>query len=182
MLVYTDLITGDEMMSDSYPREPVLDAEGEEIEGMFQVASRMVVVGGDDVDIGCGNAFGGESEDAKVDDSVEKENNIISEARGFGYTEMPFNAKSELKTYLKEYFRRVRSELKSQGKPQEEIKAFMGTANGIARYLVANFSDLEFYTGRSMNPEGSIAFAMYHGENATPHFMYIEGGLRQDKF
>ena len=37
---------------------------------MWQVESAMTVKGADNVDIGCGNAFGGDEE--VVDDSVEK--------------------------------------------------------------------------------------------------------------
>lgn len=45
----------------------------------------MVAVGGGDIDIGCGNAFGGAGEDEGVDDSVAKENSIAGQS-GFKYT------------------------------------------------------------------------------------------------
>lgn len=37
MLVYKDLISGDEMMTDAFPRNPVTDDEGNVVEGMFEV-------------------------------------------------------------------------------------------------------------------------------------------------
>lgn len=37
MLVYKDLISGDEMMTDAFPRLPVTDGDGNVIEGMFEV-------------------------------------------------------------------------------------------------------------------------------------------------
>lgn len=37
MIVYKDLISGDEMMTDAFPQKPVLDGEGNTIEGMFEV-------------------------------------------------------------------------------------------------------------------------------------------------
>lgn len=46
----------------------------------------MIAVGSGDVDIGCGNAFGGAGEDEGADDTVEKENNIAGARGGFGYT------------------------------------------------------------------------------------------------
>lgn len=48
--------------------------------------SANVAVGGGDIDIGCGNAFGGAAEDEGADDTVEKENNISGARAGFGYT------------------------------------------------------------------------------------------------
>lgn len=37
MLVYKDIITGDEMMTDAFPQKPVVDDDGTVIEGMFEV-------------------------------------------------------------------------------------------------------------------------------------------------
>jgi Translationally controlled tumour protein len=37
MIVYTDVITGDEMMTDAFKQNPVKDAEGNEVEGLFEV-------------------------------------------------------------------------------------------------------------------------------------------------
>lgn len=138
MIVYKDLFSGDEVISDSYKIQPVID-EGEEVRsfstpppqknnknkkmgvlscivgllyklvcssigswalglnenilmpkslqvpGLFEVESTLVAVGGGDVDIGCGNAFGGAGEDEGVDDSVAKENSISGQS-GFKYT------------------------------------------------------------------------------------------------
>jgi Translationally controlled tumour protein len=39
MIVYTDVITGDEMMTDAFKQHPVKDAEGNEVEGLFEVRS-----------------------------------------------------------------------------------------------------------------------------------------------
>ncbi len=58
---------------------------GEEVPGMFEVESALVTVGGGDIDIGCGNAFGGGGEDEGADDSAAKENNV-SGPSSFSYT------------------------------------------------------------------------------------------------
>lgn len=58
---------------------------GEEVPGLFEVESAMIVVGGGDIDIGCGNAFGGAAEDEGADDSAQKENNV-SGPSSFSYT------------------------------------------------------------------------------------------------
>ena len=50
--------------------------------------------GGDDVDVGCGNAFGGAEEEAGTD--VEMVNNVIN---AFQYTETQIGEKSDLKEW-----------------------------------------------------------------------------------
>ncbi|CAM9912347.1 unnamed protein product [Heterosigma akashiwo] len=181
MLVYKCMFTDDELMSDSYKIKDIVDEDGEVVPGLFGVESKIVAVGGGDIDIGCGNAFGGD-DDAGGDDGVEKENNIISESAGFGLTEMPFNSKAEFKAFLKDYVRKVRSEMKSNGVPQEEIKQMMNEAPIFVKYLLSQYSELQFYVGRSMDPEGTMIFARFYGEDLTPTFVYIKAGLKQEKF
>lgn len=57
MKLYTDAFTGTEVLSDSYKMVP--DYEG----AVSKVKARMIVKTEDDIDIGCGNAFGGAGED-----------------------------------------------------------------------------------------------------------------------
>mmetsp|Transcript_10879 Transcript_10879/g.16067 ORF Transcript_10879/g.16067 Transcript_10879/m.16067 type:complete len:181 (-) Transcript_10879:425-967(-) len=180
MLVYKDLFTGDELMSDSHKINPVVDEDGEEVPGLFEVESRTIAVGGDNIDIGCGNAFGGGDED--VDDNVEKENNIISESAGFGYTEIPFGSKAEFKAYLKDHVRKIRSELKANGKPQAEIKQFMSEAPEFVKWLLGMYSEFQFYVGRAINPEACFVYAYYKEGALNPTFVFIKEGLLQEKF
>jgi Translationally controlled tumour protein len=85
----------------------------------LQVESETTVKGATDVDIGCGNSFGGGGDDEGVDDAgAEKVNNVIEP---FGFSECPFGSKTELKDYLKEYVRKVRTVLKEGGTPQPEV-------------------------------------------------------------
>lgn len=71
-------------ISDALKIQPVVE-NGEEVPGIFEVDSAMVTVGGGDIDIGCGNAFGGGGEDEGADDSAQKENNV-SGPSSFSYT------------------------------------------------------------------------------------------------
>jgi len=85
MIVYKDVISGDEAISDSYKVAHVVE-NGEEVPGLIEADSALVAVGVGDIDIGCGNAFGGAGDDEGADDSVEKENNISGTRAGFSYT------------------------------------------------------------------------------------------------
>jgi|688.fasta_scaffold238674_2 hypothetical protein len=57
MKLYSDVFTNTEILSDSYKQEIIHEGT------VFKVKSRLVAKKEDDVDIGCGNAFGGAGED-----------------------------------------------------------------------------------------------------------------------
>ena len=178
MIVYNDIISGDEMMTDAFPQEKVLDNDGNVIEGLFGVKSSTMLKGGENVDVGCGSAFGG-SEEEVLDDSVEKVNNV---SNPFKYTEVPFSKKSEMLDYLKTYVRAVRAKLRESETPQTEIKEFMAQAPGMVKFLMSKFDDLQTFVGESMDSEGMMAFAYYPEGAHNPTFIYFNKGLKSEKF
>ena len=91
MIIYECAVSGVEMISDAHKMEP-LEIEGVDSGNVFSVMSKTVVEGGDDVDVGCGNAFGGETEE--LDDGAVKVNNLVST---FGYS--PSSALSDKKAF-----------------------------------------------------------------------------------
>lgn len=178
MLVYTDLISGDEMMSDAFSLNQVMDSDGTPVEGLMYCESKTVTKGGQDVDIGCGNSFGGDEPDAGVDDTVETVNNVIDR---FSYTETQIGSASDFKAWIKEYMNAIRAKKREQGVDKEKIKEFMGTAPKIASYFLKRFSDVQFYLGPSFCAD-TMCFSIYEDGETTPRFYYIMDGLRADKF
>jgi hypothetical protein len=141
--------------------------------------SKNIVKGGGDVDIGCGNSFGGTGEDdAGVDDQVQTVNNVVD---GFQYTETQIGGANDFKAWIKEYMNAVVLKLREKGTPKEEIQAFKASAPGIAKFFLKNFSDVQFYLGASFNPE-SMVFSIYPEGAVTPNFYFIMGGLKAEKF
>ena len=96
--VYKCLISGDELISDSYNISDVKDAEGNVVEGLFKVESKNIPKGGENFDIGCGNEFGGEG-DAEVDNDIEMVNNVVD---SFGYTQTSLDGNG-FKGWLKDF-------------------------------------------------------------------------------
>ena len=146
--------------------------------------SKMIAKSSDDVDVGCGNAFGsggGEDEEGGgggVDSGVQMVNNVIE---GFQYTETQIGTASDFKGWIKDYMNAVVLKLREKGKPKEEIQAFKASAPVIAKYLLTNFSDVQFFLGPSFNPE-SMVFSIYPEGAVTPNFYYIMGGMVSEKF
>lgn len=177
MIVYKDIISGDEMMTDSFQHNSVVGKDGNTVSGLFEVESSNVVKGEENIDIGCGNAFGGTEDE--VDSSVEKVNNIVD---SFNYTEIPFGSKGELKEYLKTYVRGVRAKLKESGLPQPEIKEFMAQAPAIVMFILSKYDDMQTFAGESMDPDAGMAFGYYKDGAVCPTFLYITKALIAEKF
>jgi hypothetical protein len=177
MIVYTDLLTGDEMLSSAFPLVPVVDEEGNTVEGLMMCESKMIAKGGDDVDIGCGNAFGGEGGD-EGGVPAEMVNNVIE---SFAYSETQIGTAMDFKAWIKDYMNAVRAYMRDKGKAKEEIQAFMSMAPGIAKFFLKRFSDVQFYLGPSFNPE-SMVFSIYPDGSVTPNFYLIMPGFAATKF
>ncbi|GAB5036549.1 translationally controlled tumor protein [Nannochloropsis oceanica] len=180
MIVYKDVISGDEVVSDALKITPVMEG-GEEVPGLFEVDSAMVAVGGGDIDIGCGNAFGGAGDDEGADDATQKENNV-SGPSSFAYTAMPFSSKGEFKSWVKDYVRNVRQALKGSGVAVEDIKKFMEEAPTFVKWLVDKYDDLEFFMSKSMNPDAGLIFSYYKEGAHCPTFVYVKSGYKVVKF
>lgn len=145
----------------------------------MMVESKMISKSDGDVDVGCGNAFGGGGdEDGGVDSSVAQVNNVMD---SFQYTETQIGGPADFKSWIKEYMNLVVEKLREKGKPKEQIQAFKASAPNIAKFFLQNFSDLQFYLGASFDAN-SMVFSLYPEGAVTPNFYYIMGGLIAEKF
>jgi len=164
MLLYSDIITGDEMFSDAFPIKIVDDI-------VFEVDCQLVQVKkGADVDIGA-NPSAEEQEEALEEGAVQV-NNVV---HSFRLQETQFDKKSFL-TYLKGYMKAVKGKL-----PEDRVAAFEKDAQSFAKKIVANFKDYEFYIGESMDPEGMVALLNYRADGITPYFTFWKDGLKEVK-
>jgi hypothetical protein len=167
MLLYEDILSGDEMFSDAFPMKEVDDI-------VYEVDCSLVTVKlGADVDIGA-NASAEEQEES-LEDGATQVNNV---AYSFRLQQTTFDKKSFL-TYLKGYMKAVKNKL-GETKP-DRVEAFEKGAQTYARKIVANFKDFEFYTGENMNPDGMVALLNYRADGVTPYFTFWKDGLREQK-
>ncbi|KAJ6305935.1 hypothetical protein OIU78_021297 [Salix suchowensis] len=112
MLVYQDLLTGDELLSDSFPYKETENGVLWEVEGKW------VVQGAIDVDIGANpSAEGGDDEG--VDDQTVKVVDIVDT---FRLQEQPAFDKKQFVTYIKRYIKLLTPKLETRtaGGVQEE--------------------------------------------------------------
>ncbi|CAN8096446.1 unnamed protein product [Discula destructiva] len=169
MIIFKDIITDDEMISDSYDLK--------EIDGIaYEADCAMIEEGGVEVDIGANASAEEAGED--LDDTKVKVNNIVA---SFRLQSTSFDKKAFL-TYLKGYMKAVKAKLQELGKDEAEIKAFeTGAQKFVKETILANFKDFEFYTGESMNPDGMVALLNYREDGVTPYFIFWKHGMSQMK-
>lgn len=140
--------------------------------------SKMISKNNDEVDVGCGNAFGGEGAEEAGGDVASMVNNVVD---GFQYTETQIGTASDFKAWIKDYMNAVVLKLRDKKKAKEDIQAFKATAPGIAKFFLSQFSDVQFFLTASFNAE-TMVFSIYPEGALTPNFYYIMGGLAAEKF
>ncbi|KLU82045.1 translationally controlled tumor protein [Magnaporthiopsis poae ATCC 64411] len=169
MIIYKDIISDDEMISDSFDVKLVDDI-------VYEADCAMITLDAVNVDTGA-NASAEEADEA-LEDGPTKVNNVI---HSFRLQSTSFDKKSYL-TYLKGYLKSVKEKLKEQGKSEDEIKAFeTGAQKWVKEKLLPSFKDFEFYTGEGMNPDGMVALLNYREDGVTPFFTFWKHGLSEMK-
>ncbi|KAF7879147.1 hypothetical protein EAF04_000346 [Stromatinia cepivora] len=168
MIIYKDIITGDEIISDSYDLK--------EVDGVvYEVDCSMITVGAVSVDTGA-NASAEEVEEG-VEDGEQKVNDIVS---SFRLNSTSFDKKSYL-SHLKSYMKAVKEKLKAKGASKEEISKFEKGAAAYAKKIVGGFKDYDFFVGESMDPDGMVVLMNYREDGVTPFVTVWKDGLSEMK-
>lgn len=164
MLVYTDIIANDELLSDAYDIKVVGDA-------VYEVDSQMITIRpGADVDIGA-NPSAEDGGDEALEEGAISINNVVY---SFRLQETSFDKKSFV-TYIKGYMKRVKAVLAE--KSPEEVPIFEKGAAAYVKKIVTNFKDYEFFTGESMDPDGMVVLLNYREDGTTPYLIFWKHGL-----
>ncbi|BGP29380.1 hypothetical protein JCM10296v2_001119 [Rhodotorula toruloides] len=166
MLLYTDAITNDELISDAYDLKEVDDV-------VYEADCAMITIKEGEVNIGA-NASAEEAEEA-LEEGEQRVNNVV---HSFRLTETSFDKKSYM-TYLKGYMKAVKAHLQESN--PDRIPAFEKGAAGFAKKVLGSFNDWQFFTGESMNPDGMVALMNYREDGVTPYMVFWKDGLKEVK-
>ncbi|KFH42423.1 Translationally-controlled tumor protein-like protein [Hapsidospora chrysogenum ATCC 11550] len=170
MIIYKDFITGDEVLSDSYPLK--------EVDGIvYEADCAMINLEAVNVDTGANaSAEGGDEEG--VEDQAQKVNNIVY---SFRLQPTNFDKKSYM-SHLKGYMKAVKNKLKEKGASEETIAEFeKGAQKYVKEKLIPNFKDFEFFTGESMDVDGMVLLMNYREDGVTPYMIVWKHGLDEMK-
>ena len=167
MLVYQDLLTGDELLSDSFPYKEIENGI------LWEVDGKWVVQGAVDVNIGANPSAEGGGEDEGVDDKTVKVVHIVDT---FRLQEQPSFDKKQFVTYMKRYIKLLTAKLEAE---QQEV--FKKNIEGATKFLLGKLKDMQFFVGESMHDDGSLVFAYYKDGATDPTFLYFGHGLKEIK-
>jgi len=168
MIIFKDIITDDEIISDSYDLK--------EIDGtVYEADGKKIAVGGENIDIGANP-----SAEEGGDDLEDTQVTVLDIAHSFRLNETQFDKKSYL-SHLKTYMKKVKEAMKAKGADDAEVKDFETKASAFAKKIIANFKDYEFLIGESMDPDGMVILLNYREDGVTPYVTVWKHGLIEMK-
>jgi len=169
MIIFKDIITGDEIISDSYDLK--------EIDGtVYEADGKKIAVGGENIDIGANPS----AEDGGGDDLEDTTSTVLDIAHSFRLNETQFDKKTYL-SHLKGYMKKVKEAMKAKGADDAEVKDFETKAQAYAKKIIGNFKDYEFLIGESMDPDGMVILLNYREDGVTPYVIVWKHGLTEMK-
>ncbi|KAF9356930.1 hypothetical protein BGX26_004521 [Mortierella sp. AD094] len=166
MLIYQDIITGDELFSDAF--------DIKEVGGVYEIDCAMITVKeGADVDIGA-NASAEEADEA-LEDGFSTVNNVVYSHR---LQSTSFDKKGYT-AYIKGYLKQLKAAKNFAS--EEETKAYEAEMTAEVKKALGAFKDLDFYTGESMNPEGAVMLLNFREDGITPFFTVFKHSVKTIK-
>lgn len=166
MIIFKDIISGDELLSDAYDQQLVDDV-------IYEADCDLVKIGGDNVNIGANPSA--EDGDDDLEEGQEIVNNVVY---SFRLQQTAFDKKSFL-TYIKGYMKAIKKQL--QETDPEAIPVFEKGASTYVKKVVSSFNDWEFFTGESMNPDGMLVLLNYRENGTTPYVAIWKHGVIAEK-
>jgi len=167
MLVYQDLLSGDELLSDSFVYNEIHNGVLWEVEGKW------VVKGSVDVDIGANPSAEGGEDDETVDDQAVKVVDIVDTFRL--QEQPPFDKKGFL-GYMKKYIKNLTEFI-----PDDQKDDFKKNVEAAVKWLMSKLKDFQFFVGESMKDDASLVFAYYKDGAVDPTFVYFAHSLKEVK-
>ncbi|XVE82153.1 hypothetical protein DITRI_Ditri15bG0123800 [Diplodiscus trichospermus] len=167
MLVYQDLLSGDELLSDSFPYKEIENGMLWEVEGKW------VVQGAVEVNIGANPSAEGADEDEGVDDQAVKVVDIVDT---FRLQEQPAFDKKQFVAFMKKFIKNLTPKLDA-----EKAENFKKHIEGATKFLLSKLKDFQFFVGESMHDDCCLVFAYYKEGAVDPTFVYLAYALKEVK-
>lgn len=174
MIIYKDIITGDEMFTDSNKVKLVEDC-------IFEVECRSVTRKEGDIEIaGFNPSAEGEDADAGADPTVVSGLDVVLNQR---LVETAFTKKDYM-NYLKTYTKALMEKWKELEWSEDKINDGKAKVQVAAKLLLKKVADSQFFLGESSDPDGMIGILEYRDDGnggETPIMMFFKHGLIEEK-
>lgn len=165
MIIYKDLMSGDEFFSDTYPLKLLHEV-------VYEVTGKNITVTEGEVDIGANPSAEGGGDEG-VDPSSVSGVNIVLANR---LVETAFT-KKDYQVHIKDFMKKVKTRLEEDN--PDQVKAFMGGAATFVKEVLAEFKEYQFFLGESMNADGLVGLMKWDGE--VPKMYFFKHALLEEK-
>lgn len=166
MKVWIDIISGDEMISDSYAHTEVFNGAGLEVKARYKTKGvEQIAIASDDV----------------IEDDGSGET-VVDVVDAFKYNEIPGFSKKDFMTWCKGYLAKVTEKLKANGK-EARVDGFKAGATDLVKFVVSKYDEMQIFAGPKYDMEAGLCVAWQKNqEDEGPTFLYFLDGLREEKF
>ncbi|XP_056690909.1 translationally-controlled tumor protein homolog [Spinacia oleracea] len=165
MIIYEDLISGDELLSDSYNSKELFNGCLWEVQGKWVVKDSRI-----DVNIRANPSAEGGAEDDVVDDNHGVK--VVDIVDNFRLQEKPPYDKKQFVAWVKGYIKNLIGKLEA-----EKANEFKKNVEAATKFLMSKLKELQFFVGESKNDDGSMVMAYYKDGAIDPTFLYFAHGL-----
>jgi hypothetical protein len=177
MIVFTDILTGDQVLSDSFKQEP-LKFKDAVLEGVVTVQSALINKELGEINIGA-NASAEEADEG-TDDAAKKVNNLVDADTGFGYQGPMSLSAPEFTALFKKWCKDTKEKIVADGgKPKD----FVQTATGFVPFMSAEFKNFELYKTKSFGD--TLVIGWWDDEANTvgaPKFIFFSHAMKAEKY
>jgi len=172
MRIYKDIITGDEMFSDTYKIKLVDEV-------IYEVTGKLESRKAGEIQL-AGSNPSAEEADEGTEEGVESGVDIVLNHRLV--ETFAFGDKKGYTLYLKDYMKKLVEKL-SESAP-DQVDVFKTNMNKVMKELLGRFKEFQFFTGESMDCDGMVAIMEYREieGNSVPVMMFFKHGLLEEKF
>jgi hypothetical protein len=162
--VYKCVVSGDEMISDSYPMTPCYE------DACMEVQARMVKKGSDQIAIAS-------------DDIIEEDDDcpqVIDIVDSFQLNEITFT-KKDFAAWAKGYLPKVVAHLEKTGKA-DRVADYKKGATAAIKFIMSKADEMQFFCGQKYDMDGNVCVCYNKEDEIEPTFIYFVDGMKIEKF
>lgn len=180
MLVYTDIFTDDEVISDSYKQCAPFDQPNLS-DAAFEVESRRITKG--DEDYGISANVDEDAAEGATGENCNDVATVIDIVDKFSLQEYTMT-KGDFKAYIKGYMGHLMKKLGAE-RP-DRLAVFKDGVANLVKKVLEEWDTVELYMGTNYMeyaPEHKALpiIGYYKGEETSPRFIFMKDGLREIK-
>jgi len=170
MKLFTDIISGDEMFSDTYKIKLVDHV-------IYEVTGKLVQRRDGEIVLEGSNPSQEEADEGTEFGTTSGVDIVLNHrlVETFAFDKKGYTA------YLKDYMKKLLVKIKETNPDQESV--FKDNMTKVIKDLLPRFKDFQLFTGESMDVDGMVAIMEYRdiGDDNVPIMMFFKHGLLEQK-